>query len=323
MSETQESGFALFDKDRRLHVSDGTPIAYTVRGSGERQPTVVLANGWSCSDAYWAYLLPALEQRGHRVVLPDTRGHGDSGLPREPGWAARNIKFEDMTVERIARDMIEVCEEVGVDDAVFIGHSMGVQTIFEVYRQKPELVSGLVTVAGAYENPMKTFFGQSWIDRVYPAFAMLLAVAPPVPKSLWAKLVNRPNGAAKGAQMLKAAGPKLTDDALAPYLAHFATRDPLVLFKALDGMRRNSAGDLLPDVRVPVLVLIAEDDKFTPAEPQRRMHALLPDSEILLIPNAGHTLPVEEPEVIEEAVTRFLDRIAHDADARAEAATGG
>ena len=53
-------GYALFEKNRLVHVSDGTPIAYAELGHGHRIP-VVLANGWSCSDAYWVAIGPTGE----------------------------------------------------------------------------------------------------------------------------------------------------------------------------------------------------------------------------------------------------------------------
>ena len=64
---------------------DGTPIAYTVRNPDGPEVPLLFANGWSCSDAYWGKLLPLLEAAGHPCILPDTRGHGRSGLPRTPG----------------------------------------------------------------------------------------------------------------------------------------------------------------------------------------------------------------------------------------------
>src|SRR5207245_3204063 len=140
---SEKPAYALFEKERELRVSDGTPIRYTVRGEGDGVP-VVLANGWSCSDAYWARILPALEGTGRQVLLPDIRGHGESGLPRAPGPKARDITVEDMSVERIALDMVELCRAEGVERAVFAGHSVGVQTVLE-------------TVAGSYENPLKSF----------------------------------------------------------------------------------------------------------------------------------------------------------------------
>src|SRR5437879_10348347 len=95
-------GFAVFEKERQVHVSDGTCIAYTRRGDGVHLP-VVLANGWSCCDAYWAFVTPFLEERGHLVVLPDTRGHGEPGLPRAARCRARHITVDDMPAERRAR----------------------------------------------------------------------------------------------------------------------------------------------------------------------------------------------------------------------------
>ena len=140
MATAETATYALFEKDRELKVSDGTPIRYTVRGPGRaRGHAIVLANGWSCSDAYWVEILPRLVAAGHRVILPDTRGHGESGLPRDPGRRARNLTEDDLSVERLAADLIEVCQVEQVTDAVFVGHSMGVQTILECYRAAPDL----------------------------------------------------------------------------------------------------------------------------------------------------------------------------------------
>jgi pimeloyl-ACP methyl ester carboxylesterase len=96
---------AVFPKDRAATASDGTRLAYTVVGDGS-EPPVVFVNGWTCSDAYWARIGPPLVEQGHRAVFLDTRGHGESGLPRQPGFAARNLRHEDVSVERMARDVV-------------------------------------------------------------------------------------------------------------------------------------------------------------------------------------------------------------------------
>src|SRR5438445_272281 len=79
---------AVFPKGRHIHASDGTPLAYTVVGAGDRIP-VVFVNGWTCSDAYWVGVGPDVIAAGHPAVFLDTRGHGESGLPRPPGLCAR------------------------------------------------------------------------------------------------------------------------------------------------------------------------------------------------------------------------------------------
>jgi pimeloyl-ACP methyl ester carboxylesterase len=302
------STYALFEKYRELGVSDGTPIRYTVRGEGDG-PAIVLANGWSCSDAYWVTLLPDLVERGHRVILPDTRGHGESGLPRAPGFKARNITDEDMSVERIALDLIEVARIEGVEQAVFVGHSMGVQTILEVYRQAPELVAGLVAIAGPYENPLNTFFGRGFWNHLFPVGRVAVTAMPSFLTKAWWKVGDNAAFGLKAAQAIGAAGPKVTADLLAPYITHLSTRDPIILFKAIDGMRRHSAADLLPNVKVPVLNLVARKDNFTPPAVQEHMHDVLPDSELIVFEEATHCLPIEEPEAITGAMERFLDRL--------------
>ena len=87
--------YALFTKDRRVRADDGTELAYAVRNPDGPAVPVLLANGWSCSDAYWGPLVPLLEAAGHPCVIPDTRGHGSSGLPRHPGRGAGHFPLDD------------------------------------------------------------------------------------------------------------------------------------------------------------------------------------------------------------------------------------
>ena len=112
----------------------------------------------------------------------------------------------------------------------------------------------------------------------------------------------------RGARLLRAAGPKATADGMAPYVLHLGTRDPKVLFKMATGMRGHSAAPLLPDIDVPTLVIAAGKDTFTPPRCQKRMADAVPDAEVVWFDDAGHTLPIEEPEAIVEAVEDFLTR---------------
>ena len=305
----------LFDKNRSVLVSDGTHIAYTEM-KGTRLP-VVLANGWACNDVYWTDLAPYLAGRGHRVVLPDTRGHGESGLPRPPGWRARNISVADMSLERIAADLLEVCDDAGVDEAVFIGHSMGVQTILEAYREAPGRVLGLVAVAGPYENPLRTLYGEPYAHHLFPVAKFGIQLMPRLLMPAYQVLLSQDRIGHWGAVRMRAAGPKLTRERFAPYMAHLATRDPLVLFKALESMRDHSAADVLPEVDVPFLILAGEQDSFTPPAAQERMHGLAPNSELKWFAGAGHCLPIEEPDAVDEAIGEFLDKLEGVSDADA------
>lgn len=308
--EGSDASYALFPKDRRTHASDGTPLAWTLLppadGVAERLPFVAV-NGWSCSDAYWAHIAPALVAAGHPVLLVDARGHGASGLPRPPGRGARGLRPEDVTIGRIATDLREVAADAGLDRVVAIGHSMGVQVALELDRLAPDLVAGLVLVAGSYENPLKTFWGLPLADMAFPFAKVAVTAAPEV-----ARLALQPARLTAigvvGARLLRGSGPKARAADLAPYLLHIASSDPAVMVRTVDAMRRHSAADHLRHVAAPTLILAAGRDAFTPPRCSMLMFERIPTAEIHWFPDAGHTLPIEEPEAIVAHVEEWYER---------------
>jgi pimeloyl-ACP methyl ester carboxylesterase len=319
---TADASYALFRKERRVVADDGTPIAYTFRNPDGPAVPVIFANGWSCSDAYWGKLLPELERRGHPCLLPDTRGHGRSGLPRDPGRGARNLTVDDVSMNRIGRDLIAVLDDAGVERAVVVGHSMGVQTALEAYRQAPERILGLVLIAGTAENPAKTFYGQSIGDRLFPVGAAVMRWFPEILSPVW--MTIGPAGVGHfGARLAKAAGPKTTAEDLHPYLLHLKSTDPAVMVLTAGAMRAHSATDLLDTIATPVLVIAAGADVFTPARCSEDLHHRIPGSELVTFPDAGHTIPIEEPEGIGRAIDDFVARRVrpvHDAHVAARGA---
>lgn len=308
--------YVRFPKDRRVVVDDGTTIAYAVwpparvptsASSQEGATPLIFANGWSCPDGYWAAIVPALERLGHTCVLPDTRGHGASGLPVVPNRGARNLTGDDLSIPRFAADLVAVLDHSGIERAVVVGHSMGVQTALETYRAAPERVAALILVAGPYENPLKTFMGVSLLDRLFPLARITMQLVPEIVRPIWSSIGNARVGLL-GARLARAAGPKTTAEGLHPYLLHLRESDPAVLVATIDAMRRHSAADLLADITVPTLIVGAGHDAFTPVQCSERMHHEIRASEIVLFPDAAHTLPIEEPEAIVDATEDFLHR---------------
>ena len=294
------------DKDRRATASDGTELAYCILGDGPGTPVVFL-NGWTCPDAYWLKTAHAVAAAGRRVVLADNRGHGESGLPRPPV----DITDDDVSVTRVATDILEVLADAGIERAVLAGHSMGVQGLFEAYRiGGPERVAGLVPCAGTFENPVPTFADQAWLDRLFPIAEGLFGQLP-------LHLVTKPMRYAdrlpesftmKALRTMRVANEVVTYADVAPHVQRFADLDLRVLWRMMVQMRRHSAADVLPEVEVPVLILAGERDTFTPMSVQRRMAELLPDNELVVFPNGGHLLPVEEADGVAAAVIDWLER---------------
>src|SRR2546421_4424655 len=137
--------YAIWPKDRTLTASDGTPIAYTVVGEGPKTP-ILFVNGWTCSDAYWVAIGPGMVDAGHPTIFMDTRGHGESGLPRDPGFLARNIRKEDVSTERLARDVLEVADDLGLDPVALSGPSLRVPIIIAACPLAPARGAALMPV---------------------------------------------------------------------------------------------------------------------------------------------------------------------------------
>ncbi|WP_176475908.1 alpha/beta fold hydrolase [Halomonas salipaludis] len=117
---------------RMADSADGVPIAYEVQGSGE--PTLVFIHGWSGDGRYWRGQLPHFAQR-HRVVTVDLAGHGHSGQGREV-----------YTLPAFGEDVKAVLDDLEVEQAILVGHSMGGPVSVEAARLMPERVIGIIGV---------------------------------------------------------------------------------------------------------------------------------------------------------------------------------
>jgi pimeloyl-ACP methyl ester carboxylesterase len=302
--------YAAFTKEARVVVSDGTPIVYArrePRASTTRRASMVFASSLSCSDLYWSDVVPRLVDAGHVCVVPDTRGHGASGLPRPPGRGARDLTLEDMSVKRMALDLIEVLDDARIDEAIVVAHSMGAQVALEVYRLRPDRVLGLVLVAGSCDSPLDSVYGHRVVSAMLPVSRAVMNAAPEILQPIW-PLLGTKHAGYLGARLCGAAGPKTSADRFHPYLLHLAESDPAVLLRALESMRRHSARDLLPRIDVPVLLLAAGKDNLTPRRCTEQLFQRIPTAEIRWFPDAAHTLPIEEPVAIVDAIEEWSGR---------------
>ncbi len=304
-------GILIFSRERRVTSFDGTTIAYDVYGS--KGPWVVLVPGFVCPDNFWKYLLPELA-RDHRVVVYDSRGLGLSGLPRSPGYRARNLSSEDFAIPNHARDIAAVMDAEGIKKAALIGHSMGGQTILEAYRRFPERITSLVSLNGPFESPIRTFYGRDFTN-IFRGVDQVLKLFPRPTILLWrAMFLSNPTLPHSFAQIGRALGPLAKAEDMATYYRHMAFIDPLVMMKMAEAMRSHSAADVLPKVTVPMLIIAGTLDTFTPVSLAEAMHQAVASSELVVLDGASHGAVIEKPKEVNAAIRDFLSR--HEGRAR-------
>ena len=199
-----------------------------------------------------------------------------------------------MTIEDLADDIACVLDDALVDRAVLIGHSMGVQVALETYRRHPSRIAGLVLVCGAPSHPLKTFRGSAALEDLLPTIQKWVQRVPGVVNRLTRALLPT-RLAYEVASRLEIRRELVEPADFMPYLEGMARIDSRLFVAMLASAGQHSAEDLLPEVKVPTLVVAGGRDGFTPPERSRAMAEAIPVAELLEMPNGSHTAPIERP----------------------------
>jgi pimeloyl-ACP methyl ester carboxylesterase len=75
----------------------------------------------------------------------------------------------------------------------------------------------------------------------------------------------------------------------------------------LEAAGRHDATPYLREIDVPTLIVAGSNDRFTPAYMSEKMARLIPRSELTMVAGGTHSLPIEQPELVELRIRRFLD----------------
>lgn len=283
----------------RIESYDGTRIA-CASWNDTGSPTIIFSNGICCSDTYWTFLQPFLVEHGCRVVFFDYRGHARSGHPVNPN---------EVTVPCHARDLWQVADAMGVDDAILVGHSMGVQTIFEAYRQEPQRVKGLVALAGPFEYPLDHLYMTPLGAVLLDGLEFFTRYTPTAVRTVWQGTGMDTRAAVVLAKLTMAISRKAPEELVDEYFTVVSQLDPVLVVQFFRGMQMHTARDILHSCGVPVLQIAGGRDMLTPLPLQREMATLLPDVRFEVFGKASHTLPIDEPDRCNARVLEFIREI--------------
>jgi pimeloyl-ACP methyl ester carboxylesterase len=311
----------------KAYADDGTELYYEVddvepeggsaprrrRLFGRKAPapvTVVFSHGYCLSQDSWHFQRAAL--RGVvRTVHWDQRSHGRSGR-----GVAQVQDGVPVDIEQLGRDLKAVIDAaVPKGPIVLVGHSMGGMTVMALADENPELVRERV-VAVALVGTSSGRLGEVNFGLPVAGVNAVRRVLPGVLKALGqqAALVEK--------------GRRATADLFAGIIKRysFASRDvdpAIVRFaeRMIEGTPIDVVAEYYPAFNdhdktealahftdVPVLVLAGVGDLVTPSEHSEAIADLLPDAELVLVPDAGHLVMLEHPEVVTDRLADLLTR---------------
>jgi sigma-B regulation protein RsbQ len=256
---------------------------HNVKVSGTGPRTMVFAHGFGCDQNMWRAVAPAFERR-FRVVLFDHIGAGGSDL-----GAYDADKYASL--DGYAHDVVELCRELGIEDGVFVGHSVSAMIGVLAAKQAPELFRELVLVGPSprYIDDGDYVGGFSeaqihelldFLDSNHMGWSQ--AMAP--------MIMGNPDRPELGQELTNSFC--RTDPAIARQFARTTF---------LSDSRRDLEG-----FAVRTLILQCSEDVIAPLAVGRYVHEQVANSKLVIMQATGHCPNLSAPEETIAAIDAFL-----------------
>jgi pimeloyl-ACP methyl ester carboxylesterase len=256
--------------------SEDAEIVYWVLGDG---PPVVLLHPFPVNHEFWLPAAAILTGR-YRLILPDLRGHGDSGAGEGPATMAKH-----------AADIARVMDDADVGRAPLIGVSIGGYAIFEFWRR----YRGRVAALGLCNTKAPADNAEGRAGRLAAANDVIERGTEPFFQSMIQRVLS---------QTTRETRPDLADGAL----KMMRKMSPLDVAQVQRGMaERPDSVETLKTINVPTLLITGDEDVFTGVNDAQLMQRNIAGSELRVIPKAGHYSPWEQPEQAARLLRQFLD----------------
>lgn len=263
--------------DPMSHISIGdVSLHVVIQGEGE---PLLLVHGFPLDHSQWTHQI-AHFARSHQVIAPDLRGFGSS-----------DVTAGTVQMEQFADDLASLLTALGVARPVCLcGLSMGGYIAFAFVRRHRERLRSLVLcdTRAAADSPETRQNRWETAERVLRSGPGFLA------ENMVERLV---------APATRRQRPELVAEVQA--VIRSAPREGVAA--ALRGMaERSSAEELLPHLDLPTLVLVGEHDLISPPAEMRELARKIPAAQFVLLAEAGHLAPWEQPAAMNAALDRFL-----------------
>ena len=257
----------------------GAPgIAFDTAGEG---PVVVFLHGIGGHRTNWRDQLPAFAAHGFRAVAWDARGYGLSDDYEGP------LDFADFS-----HDLARLLDHLEVERAHLVGLSMGGRILQDFYPRYPDRVATLVLCA------------------TFPGFDASLT---PEKRAEFIRIRKEPLVSGKEPKDIAPVvaktliGPRATDAHFQRLVESMTMLHKESYIKAIEASTLYDRSASLPDIAAPTLLVFGGADSLVVPAVGERMAAEIPGARLIVIPEAGHLVNIEFPDVFNESVLAFLD----------------
>ncbi|MEO5721939.1 MAG: alpha/beta hydrolase [Chthoniobacterales bacterium] len=252
-----------------------------ITGAG-RQP-MLFAHGFGCDQSMWRFVAPAFEE-DFRVVLFDFVGSGKSD------WSAYDAQRYS-NLEGYARDVLEVCHQLDLQDVIFVGHSVGSMVGVLAVNQEPERFSELILIGpspryindGDYVGGFERADIEGLLDTMERNYLGWASFLTPI-------IMKNPER------------PELTKE----LEASFCSTDPEIARRFAEATFFGDNREDLSKVTIPSLVLQCSADAIAPREVGEYTHRHLAGSTLRVMEATGHCPHMSHPDETIRLMKEYL-----------------
>jgi sigma-B regulation protein RsbQ len=246
-------------------------------------PPMMFAHGFGCDQTMWRFVWPAFGD-DHRIVLFDHVGYGGSD-------ASAFTESRYSSLEGYASDVLAICDELDLDDVVFVGHSVSAMIGVLAANARPERFARLVLVGPSprYLDD-EGYVGGFSEEDISGLLASLESNYLGWSSAMAPVIVGNPDRPELGEELTNS----------------FCRADPAIaaVFARATFLADNRRD--LEQVPVPSLVLQSSEDVIAPRPVGEYVHDRLPDSRLVVLSATGHCPNLSAPAETVAAIKQFL-----------------
>ncbi|MGB8031256.1 MAG: alpha/beta fold hydrolase [Terracidiphilus sp.] len=250
---------------------DGYRVHYLAMGPSGGPP-VVLVHGLGGRAEDWWNVAPVLAKAGFRVYMPDLLGYGRSQQPADFSYSVRDQ----------AAVVVDFMDALGIKQTDLAGWSMGGWIVQLIAFDHPECVGKLMLIDSVGLNIKPT-----WDTRLF---------TPTSPQQL------------DQLDALLMPNPPAVPAFMARDILRISRRNAWVIKRALATMMtaQDVTDNLLPQLKMPVLIIWGSLDQIAPVDQAQIMHHLIPQSQLEVLPGCGHMVPLQCAAGMDPTTLKFI-----------------
>jgi len=252
-------------------------VSYNDQGPDDA-PVIIFIHAFPLNKSMWDIQMDALKEN-YRVVAYDIRGHGNS----DPG-------VDNFVIELFVNDLLRLMKKLGIEKSILCGLSLGGYIALNAVLKYPDRFDGLILndtqcIADTLEIKENRCMA---IIRIMKKGVE--EYADEIIKNLFAPgSFTKKENAIAGVKEMIINTPKQS------------------LCNTLHALaERKETCTQLPEINIPVLIMVGKEDKITPIAAAQQMHENIRDSKLKIIQHAGHISNLENPAAFNFQLVKFL-----------------